>query len=72
MTKQFKRKWRELSPEHKERISQASGLHQPKSAEHRERISRSMIAYWENVPHKPDGQDDHVSMEEYLNGSGSK
>ena len=59
----FKRQWRELSAEHKDKISQST-KNKPKSAEHREHISQGMIDYWSGVPHRPD--DEGVSMDEYL------
>lgn len=57
----YKRQWRELSDEHKEKISQAS-LGRQKSATHRQHISQAMKEYWKDVPHKPQ----HLSMDEYL------
>ena len=60
--KKFKRQWRELSDEHKEKISQANTGH-PKSAAHRQHISKAMKEYWRDVPHRPN-QD--ISMDEYL------
>lgn len=50
--KQYKRQWRELSDEHKERISQATA-NKPKSFTHRQHISQAMKEYWREVPHKP-------------------
>ena len=59
----FKRQWRELSAEHKDKISQSS-KNKPKSFSHRLHLSQAMIAYWRSVPHRPDDED--VSMDEYL------
>lgn len=57
----YKRQWRELSDEHKEKISRAVS-NKPKSAEHRLHISQAMKDYWEGVPHRPAG----ISMNEFL------
>lgn len=57
----YKRKWRELSDEHREKISQANTGH-PKSAVHRQHISKAMKEYWRDVPHRPHD----LSMDEYL------
>ena len=62
----YKRQWRELSDEHKDKISQSS-KNKPKSAEHRQHISQAMIDYWRGVPHKPE-DGDGLTMDEYLNG----
>jgi hypothetical protein len=61
--KRYKRQWRELSDETKERISQSS-KNKPKSAAHKEHISQSLIDYWRGVPHKPDNEG--MSMDEFL------
>ena len=58
----YKRKWRELSDEHREKISQAT-TGRAKSATHRQHISQAMKEYWKDVPHRPP-QD--LSMDEYL------
>ncbi len=50
--KNFKRQWRELSDEHREKISQSS-YGRPKSATHRQHISQAMKDYWKDVPHRP-------------------
>lgn len=60
----YKRQWRELSDEHKDKISQSS-KNKPKSAEHRLHISQAMVDYWRGVPHKPEDADD-MSMDEFL------
>ena len=49
----YKRQYRELSDETKEKISQAN-RNRPKSEAHREHISQSMKKYWEQIPHRPD------------------
>ena len=61
----YKRKWRELSDEHKEKISRACS-NKPKSAEHRQHISQAMKDYWRGVPHRPEGED--ITMDEFLGG----
>ena len=61
--KNYKRQWRELSDEHKQRISQSS-VGKTKSAEHREHISQGLRDYWAGVPHKP-GQEG-ITMDEFL------
>ena len=61
--KNYKRQWRELSDEHREKISQSS-KNRPKSAEHRQHISQAMVDYWDTVPNKPKD----ISMDEYLSG----
>ncbi len=66
---QYKRQWRELSDEHKEKISQSSSG-KPKSTAHRQHISQSMKQYWQGVPHRPD--EEHMSMDEYLGISKKK
>ena len=50
--KHYKRQWRELSDEHKQKLSQ-SAAGKPKSAEHRAHISQGLRDYWTSVPHKP-------------------
>ncbi len=66
--KNFKRQWRELSDEHKEKISSAV-KNKPKSAEHREHISQAMKEYWETVPHRPE---EEITMDEFLGIDGEK
>ena len=63
MNNNYKRQWRELSDEHKEKISQSS-KNKPKSMIHRQHISQAMKEYWKDVPHKPED----LSMDDYLNG----
>ena len=50
---QYKRQYRELSDETKEKIS-ISNRTKPKSEEHKLRISQGMEKYWQTVPHRPD------------------
>lgn len=63
----FKRQWRELSQEHKERISQSS-KNKPKSWAHRQHISQGMTDYWRGVPHRPESGET-LTMDEYLGKS---
>lgn len=62
---EYKRQWRELSDEHKKKLSQAA-TNKPKSAEHRQHISQAMIDYWRGVPHKPSGETEHTTMKDFL------
>lgn len=50
--KDFKRQYRELSDEHREKISQATA-NKPKSAEHRLHISQAIKDYWQTVGSSP-------------------
>ena len=52
MTK-YKRQYRELSPETKNKISTAQ-KNRRKSADHRLHISQAMTQYWASIPHRPD------------------
>lgn len=52
------RKFRELSDETKEKISQ-SMRGKSKSFSHRERISNGLKAYWQTIPNKPLNTDSH-------------
>lgn len=63
--KDYKRQYRELSDEHREKISQASS-NKPKSAEHRLHISQAMKDYWRGVPHRPSGETEHTTMKDLL------
>lgn len=51
--KEYKRQFRELDQETKQKISDSS-RNRPKSDEHKKRISQGMIKYWETVPHRPE------------------
>lgn len=66
MTK-YKRQWRELSDETKEKISNSS-KNKPKSFDHRQHISQAMIDYWRGVPHKPEDNNEDMTMADFLNG----
>lgn len=63
--KHYKRQWRELSNAHKKKISQSS-QNKAKSAEHKLHISQAMKEYWHSVPHRPDIESGHTSMDEFL------
>ena len=59
---QYKRQYRELSDETKEKISlSTTGVR--KSDLHKQHISQAMKDYWRGVPHKPDDE-----MRRYLDG----
>ena len=63
--KDFKRQYRELSDEHRDKISQAT-VGKPKSAEHRLHISQAMKDYWRGVPHRPSGETEQTTMKDFL------
>ena len=60
--KNYKRQYRQLSDEVKNRI-RTSTKNKPKSEEHKRHIQQSMLRYWQTVPNKPDS----LSMDDYLN-----
>jgi len=66
--KDFKRQYRELSDEHREKISQATA-NKPKSAEHRLHISQAMKDYWQTVPHRPDTESGRLCQTMALKGN---
>ena len=51
--KNYKRQYRQLSDEVKNRI-RTSTKNKPKSEEHKRRIQQSMLRYWQTVPNKPE------------------
>ena len=51
--KNYKRQYRQLSDEVKNRI-RTSTRNKPKSEEHKRRIQQSMLRYWQTVPNKPE------------------
>ena len=61
--KQYKRQYRQLSDETKNRIS-ASTKNKPKSEMHKRRIQQSMLDYWRTVKDRPED----LSMDDFLNG----
>ena len=52
----FKRQYRELDDETKQKIS-ISSRNKPKSEIHKQHISQGMIDYWLTVPHRPNDND---------------
>ena len=63
--KNYKRQWREISDEHKDKISQANaGKH--KSAMHKLHISQAMLDYWREVPHRPDAESGHTTIDDLI------
>lgn len=50
--KEYKRQYRELDDETKEKIA-ASQRGRTKSESHRQHISQAMTEYWQTVPHRP-------------------
>ena len=50
---EFKRKFRELEPETKQKISLAN-KGKRKSEIHKQHISQGMLKYWETVEHRPE------------------
>ena len=50
--KEYRRQYRELSDETKQKISNSS-RNRPKSDQHKQRISQGMKSYWESVPTNP-------------------
>jgi hypothetical protein len=57
--KEYKRQYRELSDETKQKISNSS-RNRPKSDQHKQHISRGMKDYWQNVPNRPDDTNNEV------------
>ena len=57
--KEYKRQYRELSDETKQKISNSS-RNRPKSDQHKQHISRGMKDYWQNVPNRPDDTSNEV------------
>ena len=51
---EYRRQYRELSDETKEKIAQAN-RNRPKSDLHKQHISQAMKDYWATVPHRPAG-----------------
>lgn len=49
---QYKRQYREIDDEVKEKISQAN-KNKPKSESHKLHLSQSLTKYWQSVPHRP-------------------
>ena len=57
--KEYKRQYRELSDEIKQKISNSS-RNRPKSDLHKQHISQGMKDYWQNVPNRPDDTNNEV------------
>ena len=57
--KEYKRQYRELSDEIKQKISNSS-RNRPKSDQHKQHISQGMKDYWQNVPNRPDDTNNEV------------
>ena len=49
---EYKRQFRELEPETKQKISQAN-KGKKKSETHKQHISQGVLDYWKDVPNKP-------------------
>ena len=60
--KKYKRQYRELDDETKNKIS-TSAKNKSKSEIHKQRIQQSMLRYWSTVENKPNC----LSMDDYLN-----
>lgn len=59
--KEYKRQYRQLSDETKNKISN-SNKNKPKTEIQKQRIRQAMIQYWKTVPNKPNS----LSMVDYL------
>ena len=57
--KEYKRQYRQLDDETKEKISNSS-RNRPKNDQHKQRISQGMKDYWQNVPNRPDDTNNEV------------
>ena len=57
--KKYKRQYRELSDETKQKISNSS-RNRPKSDQHKQHISQGMKDYWQNVPNRPNDTNNEV------------
>ncbi len=49
---EYKRQYRELEPETKQKISDST-KGKKKTEQHKEHIRQALIDYWRQVPHKP-------------------
>lgn len=63
--KNYKRKWRELTDQHREKIAQAT-TNKPKSVEHRQHLSQALKDYWRTVPHRPGSDSGHTTMKDLM------
>jgi hypothetical protein len=57
--KEYKRQYRQLDDETKQKISNSS-RNRPKSDQHKQHISQGMKDYWQNVPNRPDDTNNEV------------
>ena len=57
--KEYRRQYRELSDETKQKISNSS-RNRPKSDQHKQHISRGMKDYWQNVPNRANDTNNEV------------
>ena len=57
--KEYKRQYRQLDDETKQKISNSS-RNRPKSDQHKQHISRGMKDYWQNVPNRPNDTNNEV------------
>lgn len=57
--KEYKRQYRQLDDETKQKISNSSRSRR-KSDQHKQRISQGMKDYWQNVPNRPDDTNNEV------------
>ena len=60
---EYKRQFRELSDETKDKISKSS-KGKRKSFSHRQHLSQALTDYWKSVP----SRGEHLIMQEYLHG----
>lgn len=60
---EYKRQFRELSDETKDKISQST-KGKRKSFSHRQHLSQALTDYWKSVP----SRGEHLTMQEYLHG----
>ena len=60
--KKYKRQYRELSDETKNKIS-TSAKNKPKTERHKQLIQQGMLRYWQTVENRPNS----LSMDDYLN-----
>lgn len=51
----YKRQYREIDDETKQKIS-ISSRNKPKSEQHKQHISQGMIDYWQTVPNRPNDE----------------
>ena len=57
--KEYKRQYRQLDDETKQKISNSS-RNRPKSDQHKQHISQGMKDYWQNVPNRPNDTNNEV------------